>query len=153
MATPTAGGLTVLDDDAALRILVARALGARKHARSLRTFPLCAPLPGQARLFERCVRQAERRLVLPARITLEWRAAGRDHEHGVTQATFDAGGRMLGELVIAINADLWPELLQETVYHELVHAHDLHDEALRWLDPVESEVRAIRWAAAMMRSA
>src|SRR3989442_1616266 len=92
MATPTAGGLTVLDDDAALRILVARALGARKHARSLRTFPLCAPLPGQARLFERCVRQAERRLVLPARITLEWRAAGRDHEHGVTQATFDAGG-------------------------------------------------------------
>ena len=147
MATPTN-----LFDDHALRGIIERALETRKRARTLRTFPLCAPLPGQARIFEYCVRQAERSgLVLPPKIVLEWRAGGRDHEHGETSVTFDvASDRMLGDLVIAMNADQWPELLAETAFHELKHASDLADHVLRHLNPVESEVRACIFAAEMM---
>src|SRR5437867_1727192 len=155
MATPTAGGLALLADDTALHALIECALTARARVPALRSFPLCQPLEGWERSFEQCVRHSERSgLQLPPRLTVEWREGRRDIESGTTIGTYDeATGKLLRDIVIVMNAAVMPELLEETAYHELRHAADIYDPVLRRLNRVDSEERAIRWAAAMMRPA
>ena len=107
--------------------------------------PPAQPFAPHARLFRAAVTHAVRLgLPLPAAgVEVSW-------THGGAQA-FHRGETLLysdGRIVVVMNADLrWPSDVVAVALHELQHVADYSDPALRGLDPVELERRAMAFAA------
>ncbi len=73
--------------------------------------------------------------------------------HGVTEVTYDRSRDRVLDITVAMNADITPDELLWTSFHELQHVADLTDAALARLSRDQHEMRAIRFAARMMARA